>query len=195
MKFWKWETSPSFTVLLIKHNEVVWNSNLMMPDFPHNIRIRLARLNFFLSRDVAKSLPCWLSQFRKAKLRQPTGQRLSNVGMQQKKIQLGQSYSYIMRKVWYHQIWVQNCLGFIVSDLMYMPDLSVLANYVLLLIGLFQHRDLISNALIRPLSELRNSRPHLEMNPFSNWSWETKEAMYTLDLSVLVNYVLLLMSL
>ena len=24
-----------------------------------------------------------------------------------------------MRKVWYHQIWIQNCLGFIVSDLMY----------------------------------------------------------------------------
>ena len=24
----------------------------------------------------------------------------------------GQSYSYIMRKVWYHQIWIQNYLGF-----------------------------------------------------------------------------------
>ena len=36
----------------------------MIPDFPHNIRIRLARLNFFLlCPDVAKSLPCWLSQF------------------------------------------------------------------------------------------------------------------------------------
>ena len=31
----------------------------------------------------------------------PTGQRLSNVGTQQKKNQSSQSYSYIMRKVWY----------------------------------------------------------------------------------------------
>ena len=39
--------------------------------------------NFLLLRhDVALSLPCWLSQFRKAKLRQPTGQRQSNVRMQ-----------------------------------------------------------------------------------------------------------------
>ena len=62
------------------------NSNLMTPDFPHNIRIRLAQLKFFLLRpDVAKSLPCWLSQFRKAELSQPTGQRQSNVRTQQKK--------------------------------------------------------------------------------------------------------------
>ena len=41
--------------------------------------------NFFSSRfsDI-NILPCWLSQFRKAKLRQPTGQRLSNVRRQQK---------------------------------------------------------------------------------------------------------------
>ena len=59
----------------------------MIPDFPHNIRIRLDQLNFFLLRpDVALSLPCWLSQFRKAKLRQPTGQRQSNVRTHQKKI-------------------------------------------------------------------------------------------------------------
>ena len=30
---------------------------------------------FLLHPDIALSLPCWLSQFRKAKLRQPTGQR------------------------------------------------------------------------------------------------------------------------
>ena len=29
-----------------------------------------------------------------------------------KKIQLGQSYSYVMRKLWYHRIWIQNNLGF-----------------------------------------------------------------------------------
>ena len=56
--------------------KVVLNSNLMIPDFPHNIRIRLAQLNFFVfPPDDAKSLPCWLSQFRKAELRQPTGQQ------------------------------------------------------------------------------------------------------------------------
>ena len=39
--------------------------------------------------DFAKSLPCWLSQFRKAKLRQPTGQRLSKVRTQQKFFLIG----------------------------------------------------------------------------------------------------------
>ena len=63
----------------------------MIPDFPHDIRIRLARLNFFLLHlDVALSLLCWLSQFRKPKLRQPTGQRLKNVRMQQTKISIVQ---------------------------------------------------------------------------------------------------------
>ena len=44
--------------------------------------------NFFVCPNVAKSLPCWLFQFRKAKLRQPTGQRLSNVRGQQKEISI-----------------------------------------------------------------------------------------------------------
>ena len=57
----------------------------MIPDFPDDIRIRLATLNFFLLHpDVAKSLPCWLSQFSFSKLRQPTGQRQSNIRTQQK---------------------------------------------------------------------------------------------------------------
>ena len=52
----------------------------MTPDFPHNIRIRLAQLKKKMLRpDIA------LSQFRKAKLGQPIGQRLSNVRGQQKK--------------------------------------------------------------------------------------------------------------
>ena len=34
-----------------------------------------------------------------------------------KKNQLGH---YIMMKIWYHEIWIQNYLGFIVSDLTYM---------------------------------------------------------------------------
>ena len=69
-----------------EHNEtnVGVNSNLTIPDFPHNnpIRIRLVQLKKLLHPDVALSLPHCLSQFRKAKLRQPTGH--SNVRMQQK---------------------------------------------------------------------------------------------------------------
>ena len=68
-----------------QHNEteIVLNSNFMIPDFPHIIKIRLAPLKFFLLRpDFAKSLPCWLSQL----LRQPTGQRFCKVRTQQKKI-------------------------------------------------------------------------------------------------------------
>ena len=41
--------------------------------------------------------------------------------MQQKKFPLGQSSSYIMRKVWYHQIVIQNNLGFMVLILIYIP--------------------------------------------------------------------------
>ena len=62
----------------------------MIPDFPINIRIRLAKLKFFLLHpDVAKALPCWMSQFRKAKLRQLTGQKLRNVRGEQKTISIG----------------------------------------------------------------------------------------------------------
>ena len=60
----------------------------MIPDFPHNVKIRLALLKIVF--------------VRKAKLRQQTGQGQSNVRTQQKKIQSGKSYS--MRKVWYHII-------------------------------------------------------------------------------------------
>ena len=57
----------------------------MIPDFPYNVRIRLAKLNFFLlHQDVAKSQ----SQFRFFKLRQPIGQRLSNVRTQQTQISI-----------------------------------------------------------------------------------------------------------
>jgi hypothetical protein len=62
----------------------------MIPDFPHNIRKRLDNWNFcFLRPGVAKSLPCWLSQCRKAKLRQPKGQRLNNVRAKQRKFSIG----------------------------------------------------------------------------------------------------------
>ena len=62
----------------------------MITDFPHNIRIRLAQLKKNMLRpDVALSQPFLLSQFSKAKLRQPTGQKRSNVREQQTKISIG----------------------------------------------------------------------------------------------------------
>ena len=54
-----------------------------------------------------------------AKLSKPTGQRISKIRKQQQKFQFCQSYSYVNRKVWYHQIWIPKNLGFIVSDLTY----------------------------------------------------------------------------
>ena len=88
----------------------------MIPDFPIDIRISLAELNFFLLLpDFANFLPCWLVS---AKLTQLTGQKISKVRKQQKKFQFCQSYSYVNRKVWYHQIWIPNNLGYMVLILM-----------------------------------------------------------------------------
>ena len=56
-----------------------------------------------------------------AKLSKPTGQKISKVRKQQFFFQFYQSYSFVNRKVWYRQIWIPNNLGFIVSDLMYIP--------------------------------------------------------------------------
>ena len=50
--------------------------------------IRVAQLKFLI--EVAKSLPCRLSQFSFSKLRQPTGQRLRIVRTQETKISIGQ---------------------------------------------------------------------------------------------------------
>ena len=62
-------------------NDETWigslNSNVMIPDFPHNIHKDWPYYFFLLSPDVALSLSCWLSQFSFSKLRQQTGQ--SNV--------------------------------------------------------------------------------------------------------------------
>ena len=71
----------------------------MIPDFPHNIRIRLARLKFFFC--------CILTQHF---------------------FLIRPILSYIMRKVWYHQIWIQNYLGIIVSDLIDILRLRQLQN-------------------------------------------------------------------
>ena len=76
------------------------NSNLMIPDFPHNIRInKIGQMKIYFCCILTLLCLC------------PVG-CLS-------------SYSYIMRKVWYHQIWIQNYLGFIVSDLTYIHTLHI----------------------------------------------------------------------
>ena len=89
------------------------NSNFMIPEFPHSIRIRLARLKFFCCTLMLLSLcpvGCLSSAFLNWGSQQ--GRDLAMSGS--KKNQLCQSYSYVMRKVWYHQIWIQKNLGFIV---------------------------------------------------------------------------------
>ena len=82
----------------------------MIPDFPHSMKIRLTQINYKVSALLAVAA---------AKFRQPTGHRLCKVRTQWNIFLMG-SFFYIMRKVWYHQIWIQNYFGFIVWDLMYM---------------------------------------------------------------------------
>ena len=83
----------------------------MIPDFPINIRIRLVELIFFLLLpNFANSLPCLLSQQNWASQQ---GRKLAKSGSNKKKFQFCKSYSYVYRKVWYHQIWITNNLGFL----------------------------------------------------------------------------------
>ena len=48
----------------------------------HFLRILIFLIFFYLDLDLWPFWTCWLSQFRNAKLRQPTGQRQSKVRMQ-----------------------------------------------------------------------------------------------------------------
>ena len=83
---------------------------------------KIGRIEFFflLLPDFANSLLCWLSQQNWAN--QQGRKLVRKVRKQLKKFQFYQSYSYVHRKVWYHQIWIPNNLDFIVSDLLYMAD-------------------------------------------------------------------------
>ena len=70
----------------------LWNrntlkTNLMIPDFPHIMKILLAPLIFFFLRhDFAKSLPCWLFQFNSNQVEMDEG---SSWALVRKKWQLG----------------------------------------------------------------------------------------------------------
>jgi hypothetical protein len=118
--------------LLVWHFQTVWSFNnwtCIQAISRHLWQIWLLLLTTY-SRTVGKSENLrgaernryvqghWKKRLCFSKPRQPIGQRLSNVRVQQKRFQLGQSYSYIMRKVWYHQIWIQNNLSFMVLILM-----------------------------------------------------------------------------
>ena len=60
-----------------------------------------------------------------AKLRQPTGQRLCKVRTQQKSFLMVPILFLYYEKVWYYQTWIQNYLGFIVSNLIYILHMHV----------------------------------------------------------------------
>ena len=62
---------------------------------------------------------------------------LATSGRNKQKFQLGQSYSYIMRKVWYHQIWIQNNLGFMVLILMYISTYKAIFENLYYFIDVF----------------------------------------------------------
>ena len=70
--------------------------------------------------EFAYFLPCWLAQFC---WDSQHGRELAKSGSNKNKFQFYQSYSYVNKKLWYHQIWIPNNLGFIVSDLTYIPCL------------------------------------------------------------------------
>ena len=76
----------------------------MIPDFPHNTCITLKKKCCALTLiSLSLAFLNWDSQ------------QASNLAMSERNKQtfpLRQSYSYIIRKVWYHQIWIQNNLGF-----------------------------------------------------------------------------------
>ena len=92
----------------------------MIPDFPHNIRF--VQLFFCCALILLCLCPvgCFCLAFLHWDSQQ--GRNLATSGHNKQKFQLGQCYSYIMRKVWYHQIWIQNDFGFMVLILTYIPS-------------------------------------------------------------------------
>ena len=78
---------------------------------------RIEKKNLLLP-DFANFLPGWPAQFWWDSQR---GRELAKSGSVKKNFQFCQSYSDVNRKVCYHQIWIPNNLGFMVSDLIYIP--------------------------------------------------------------------------
>ena len=74
-------------------------------DFPHNIRI-IGPIEIFVCCFLTLLSLCPLGCLSLEKINKDSlqGRALATSGCNEKKIQLGQSYSYINKKVWYHQI-------------------------------------------------------------------------------------------
>ena len=77
---------------------------------------------YLLLPDFANSLPCWLSQQNCASQQ---GRKLAKSGSNKFLFQFCQSYSYVNRKVWYHQILIPSNLGFLVLILLYILCLNI----------------------------------------------------------------------
>ena len=115
-KIWLW----SLLLCVPKHHKLVglpanqtfWCFHLEMQ--------RLKNITKYLIQTILDSL-----SLEKLNWDSHQGRDLATSGRNKEKFQLGQSYSYIMRKVWYHQIWIQNNLGFMVLILLYTPYFSV----------------------------------------------------------------------
>ena len=89
----------------------------MIPDFPLNIRIRLAWLKSYFVASWRFSVSAMLVVSAFLNWDSQQGRVLVTLEHNKIKFQSGQSYSYIMRKVCYHQIWIQKYLGVIESNL------------------------------------------------------------------------------
>ena len=70
------------------------------------------------------------------------GRKLAKSGSNKKNFQFCQSYSYVNRKVWYHQIWIPNNLDFMVLILMYVPTSFVCIVFKSEVNGVKVHLDL-----------------------------------------------------
>ena len=93
--------------------------NLMTPDFPHNYyQNKIGTIKIFACcvLTLLSLCPGGCLSLEKLNWDSQQGRDLATSGRNMKKFQLRQSYSYIMRKAWYHQIWNQNNLEFFVSD-------------------------------------------------------------------------------
>ena len=96
-----------------------WNLSCFEFKIPINIRIileiffhcTLTLLNLCLVGCLSLTFLNWDSQ---------QGRDLAMSGHNKQKFQLGQSYSYVIWKGWYHQIWIQNNLDFRVLILTYL---------------------------------------------------------------------------
>ena len=70
------------------------------------------------------------------------GRELATSGSNNFFFQFCQSYSYVNRKVWYHQIWIPNNLDFMVLILMYVPTSFVCIVFKSEVNGVKVHLDL-----------------------------------------------------